>query len=190
MLVATGTRFHLQFRRLLAERQISAPVRRPPIPGIVGSTALSCTDQNRSPGAVSSAENVYKVPGGRKPSTFDKKILLWTGRFKTEAEIPLRISSEMLGAARNKARVKTCYIMICLTIVACFAVIASGKRKFSERFTQKKNNSKKMVLCLCPACLPQDATVEMTAHVTTVWNKAHLSAVCFKPVLCSPFAGC
>ncbi|KFP59563.1 Protein FAM162B, partial [Cariama cristata] len=35
---------------------------------------------------------------------------------------------EMLDRARNKARVKACYIMIALSIVACFAVIASAKK--------------------------------------------------------------
>lgn len=34
----------------------------------------------------------------------------------------------MIDVARNKARVKTCYIMIGLTIIACFAVIVSAKR--------------------------------------------------------------
>lgn len=34
----------------------------------------------------------------------------------------------MLDKARNKARVKACYIMIGLSIVACFAVIASAKK--------------------------------------------------------------
>lgn len=34
----------------------------------------------------------------------------------------------MIDAARNKARVKACYIMIGLTIIACFAVIVSAKR--------------------------------------------------------------
>uniref|UniRef100_A0A8B9VAU3 Family with sequence similarity 162 member B n=1 Tax=Anas zonorhyncha TaxID=75864 RepID=A0A8B9VAU3_9AVES len=63
---------------------------------------------------------------GYKPSKFDRKILLWTGRFKTEEEIPPRIPPEMLDRARNKARVKACYIMIGLSIVACFAVIASA----------------------------------------------------------------
>lgn len=44
---------------------------------------------------------------------------------------------EMLDAARNKARVKACYIMIALTIMACFAVIASDKRAVErhESFT-------------------------------------------------------
>ncbi|XP_075450917.1 protein FAM162B [Ascaphus truei] len=63
-----------------------------------------------------------------KPSTFDKKILMWTGRFKSEEEIPSTISIEMLDAARNKARIKACYIMIGITIIACFAVIVSGKK--------------------------------------------------------------
>uniref|UniRef100_A0A803Y556 Family with sequence similarity 162 member B n=1 Tax=Meleagris gallopavo TaxID=9103 RepID=A0A803Y556_MELGA len=35
---------------------------------------------------------------------------------------------EMLDRARNKARVKACYIMIGLSIVACFTVIASAKK--------------------------------------------------------------
>uniref|UniRef100_A0A663LZS8 Family with sequence similarity 162 member B n=1 Tax=Athene cunicularia TaxID=194338 RepID=A0A663LZS8_ATHCN len=70
----------------------------------------------------------HKVVASYKPSKFDKKILLWTRRFKTEEEIPSRIPPEMLDRARNKARVKACYIMIGLSIVACFAVIASAKK--------------------------------------------------------------
>uniref|UniRef100_A0A8B9EE09 Family with sequence similarity 162 member B n=1 Tax=Anser cygnoides TaxID=8845 RepID=A0A8B9EE09_ANSCY len=72
------------------------------------------------------AEQAHKVVASYKPSKFDRKILLWTGRFKTEEEIPPRIPPEMLDRARNKARVKACYIMIGLSIVACFAVIASA----------------------------------------------------------------
>uniref|UniRef100_A0A8C0UYS9 Family with sequence similarity 162 member B n=1 Tax=Cyanistes caeruleus TaxID=156563 RepID=A0A8C0UYS9_CYACU len=73
-------------------------------------------------------EQAHRVVASYKPSKFDKKILLWTGRFKTEEEIPLRIPPEMLDKARNKARVKACYIMIGLSIIACFAVIASAKK--------------------------------------------------------------
>ncbi|XP_078398367.1 protein FAM162B-like [Cetorhinus maximus] len=73
------------------------------------------------------AHDTQKVPGYR-PTKFDKKILLWSGRFKNEGDIPAIVSFEMLNAARNRARVKTCYIMIGLTIVACFAMIASGKQ--------------------------------------------------------------
>ncbi|XP_040282778.1 protein FAM162B [Bufo bufo] len=62
------------------------------------------------------------------PNSFDKKILKWTGRYKSEDDIPLTIPMEMLVRARNKARIQVCYIMIAITVVACFAVIASGKK--------------------------------------------------------------
>eukprot|EP00079_Xenopus_tropicalis_P016283 XP_004914925.1 PREDICTED: protein FAM162B-like [Xenopus tropicalis] len=68
-----------------------------------------------------------KVPR-HKPTLFDKKILMWTGRFRSEEEIPSTISIETLDRARNKARIKACYIMIGLTIIACFAVVVSGKK--------------------------------------------------------------
>ncbi|CAK6446544.1 unnamed protein product [Pipistrellus nathusii] len=74
------------------------------------------------------AGKVHRVPAEHRPSQFDKKILLWTGRFKAMEDIPPLIPREMIDAARNKARVKACYIMIGLTIIACFAVIASAKR--------------------------------------------------------------
>ncbi|XP_038655541.1 protein FAM162B-like isoform X1 [Scyliorhinus canicula] len=77
--------------------------------------------------AARTVRDTQKVPG-YKPTKFDKRILLWSGRFKNEGDIPAIVSFEMLNAARNKARVKTCYIMIGLTIVACFAMIASGKQ--------------------------------------------------------------
>ncbi|XP_078504633.1 protein FAM162B [Lissotriton helveticus] len=63
-----------------------------------------------------------------RPSRFDKKLLLWTRRFKTEAEIPTTIPIEMLDAARNQARIKACYVMIGVTVIACFAVVVSGKK--------------------------------------------------------------
>ncbi|XP_066035449.1 protein FAM162B [Chamaea fasciata] len=89
--------------------------------------AAAAGDPARSPGTPR-AEQAHRVVASCKPSNFDKKILLWTGRFKTEEEIPLRIPPEMLDKARNKARVKACYIMIGLSIIACFAVIASAKK--------------------------------------------------------------
>ncbi|KAG8510943.1 Protein FAM162B [Galemys pyrenaicus] len=77
---------------------------------------------------VAPAGKTHRVPAEHKPSQFDKKILLWTGRFKAMEEIPPRVPPEMIDAARNRARVKACYIMIGLTIIACFLVIGSAKR--------------------------------------------------------------
>uniref|UniRef100_A0A8C0GRI0 Family with sequence similarity 162 member B n=1 Tax=Chelonoidis abingdonii TaxID=106734 RepID=A0A8C0GRI0_CHEAB len=97
-----------------------------PHPRALASTRGSPLGRVRS-GCLQLCPKMYKVPGNYKPSNFDKKILMWTGRFKTEEEIPSRIPPEMLDIARNKARVKACYLMIGLTIIACFAVIASAE---------------------------------------------------------------
>uniref|UniRef100_A0A8C3M5Y3 Uncharacterized protein n=1 Tax=Geospiza parvula TaxID=87175 RepID=A0A8C3M5Y3_GEOPR len=117
--------------RLRPGRLLSAAPLRLPAPR----GAATAGDPARSPGTTrgkglpgGSGLPAHRVVASCKPSKFDKKILLWTGRFKTEEEIPLRIPPEMLDKARNKARVKACYIMIGLSIIACFAVIASAKK--------------------------------------------------------------
>nr|XP_006991453.2 protein FAM162B [Peromyscus maniculatus bairdii] len=88
----------------------------------------SCSSSSQNPSGSEPTGKVHRIPAQYKPSQFDKKILLWTGRFKSIDEIPPLVPPEMVDAARNKARVKACYIMIGLTIIACFAVIASAKR--------------------------------------------------------------
>ncbi|XP_029452307.1 protein FAM162B isoform X2 [Rhinatrema bivittatum] len=79
------------------------------------------------PSRSAGAQSGGKVPG-YQPSRFDKKVLLWTRRFRAEEDIPATIPMEMLDSARNKARIKACYIMIGISVIACFAMIASGKK--------------------------------------------------------------
>lgn len=69
----------------------------------------------------------FRIPGSR-PSEMDKKILVWSGRFKTPDQIPEFVSYEMIDAARNKVRVKICYIMMAATIGACLVMAILGKR--------------------------------------------------------------
>lgn len=69
----------------------------------------------------------FKLPG-YKPSVLDKKILVWSGRFKTPDQIPDLVSYETLDAARNKIRVKACYIMMAVTIGACLLMVLLGKQ--------------------------------------------------------------
>lgn len=68
----------------------------------------------------------FKLPGYR-PSEMDKKILVWSGRFKSKEQIPELVSFEMIDAARNRVRVKACYVMIALTIVSCIGMVILGK---------------------------------------------------------------
>ncbi|XP_077410516.1 protein FAM162B [Vanacampus margaritifer] len=69
----------------------------------------------------------FKIPGYR-PSKLDQKMLLWSGRYKTVDQIPELVSFETLDAARNKVRVKACYVMMAATIGGCFLMVFLGKR--------------------------------------------------------------
>ncbi|XP_032889327.1 protein FAM162B-like [Amblyraja radiata] len=79
------------------------------------------------PGGRAEGSPSFKIPG-LKPSNFDKKFLLWTGRFKRIEDIPAFVSLETINAARNKMRVKGCFLMVVVSIIGCFATVISGKK--------------------------------------------------------------
>ncbi|XP_041572084.2 protein FAM162A [Taeniopygia guttata] len=79
----------------------------------------------------------------RRPTSFDKKVLVWSGRFKKEEDIPRHISSEVLDTARNIARIKVCYIMIALTVLGCVAIIITGKEAAKKHQTLLRVNAEK-----------------------------------------------
>ncbi|XP_076617400.1 protein FAM162B [Chaetodon auriga] len=84
----------------------------------------------------------FKVPGYR-PSDLDKKFLLWSGRFKTVEQIPEFVSFEMIDAARNKVRVKACYVMMAATIGACLVMVILGKRAAARNESLTSQNMEK-----------------------------------------------
>ncbi|XP_076974272.1 protein FAM162A isoform X2 [Tamandua tetradactyla] len=85
-----------------------------------------CTKPQESPKAPSHSYS-HRVPL-HKPTDWEKKILIWSGRFKKEDEIPETVSFEMLDAAKNKVRVKISYLMIALTVAGCILMIIEGKK--------------------------------------------------------------
>ncbi|XP_056155089.1 protein FAM162B [Lampris incognitus] len=84
----------------------------------------------------------FKIPGYR-PSDMDKKILVWSGRFKTVDQIPELVSFEMLDAAKNKVRVKACYGMMVATIGACLLMVFLGKRAAGRHESLTSQNMEK-----------------------------------------------
>ncbi|XP_073344275.1 protein FAM162B [Pagrus major] len=84
----------------------------------------------------------FRVPG-YKPSAMDRRMLLWSGRFKTADQIPEFVSFEMIDAARNKVRVKTCYVMMAATIMACMVMVIMGKRAAGRHESLTKQNMEK-----------------------------------------------
>lgn len=85
-----------------------------------------CTKSQESPKAPTSTYS-HRVPL-HKPTDWEKKILIWSGRFKSKDQIPETISFEMLDAAKNKVRVKISYIMIALTVAGCIVMVIEGKK--------------------------------------------------------------
>ncbi|XP_068813292.1 protein FAM162B [Struthio camelus] len=96
----------------------------------------------------------------RKPTNFDKKVLVWAGRFKREEEIPALISSEVLDAARNRVRIKVCYVMIALTLLGCLAMVVSGKEAAKRDHTLLRMNIEKKAKWRAEAEKDQEAAVE------------------------------
>ncbi|XP_051543745.1 protein FAM162B [Myxocyprinus asiaticus] len=84
----------------------------------------------------------FKLPGYR-PSDLDRKMLMWSGRFKTKEQIPEFVSFEMIDAARNRVRVKACYVMMGLTILACLAMVVSGKQAVGRHDNLTARNMEK-----------------------------------------------
>ncbi|XP_003464169.1 protein FAM162A [Cavia porcellus] len=85
-----------------------------------------CTKPQESPKAPTSTYS-HRVPLHR-PTDWEKRILLWSGRFKSKDQIPETISFEMLDAAKNKVRVKISYMMIALTVLGCVVMVIEGKQ--------------------------------------------------------------
>ncbi|XP_025040997.1 protein FAM162A isoform X2 [Pelodiscus sinensis] len=76
-------------------------------------------------------QSIFRVPG-HKPTDWEKKVLMWSGRFKKVDDIPETVSFEMIDAARNKLRVKISYLMIALTILGCIVMVIEGKRVHTD----------------------------------------------------------
>ncbi|NXL44906.1 F162B protein, partial [Podilymbus podiceps] len=97
-----------------------------------------------SPSSFKKSLTGYKAfKNDRRPTNFDKKVLVWAGRFKKEENIPEHISSEVLDAARNTVRIKVCYIMIALTLLGCLAMVITGKEAAKRDHTLLRMNIEK-----------------------------------------------
>ncbi|XP_069723558.1 protein FAM162B-like isoform X1 [Phaenicophaeus curvirostris] len=111
--------------------------------------------------ALQTANPGYKaLKNDRRPTNFDKKVLVWAGRFKREEDIPKHISSEVLDAARNRVRIKVCYIMIALTLLGCLAMVITGKEAAKRDHTLLKMNVEKKAKWRAEVEKDQEAAVE------------------------------
>lgn len=84
----------------------------------------------------------FKLPGFR-PSKMDQRMLVWSGRFKTADQIPELVSFEMIDAARNKIRVRTCYVIMAGIIATCLIMVYRGKQAVGRHESLTSQNMAK-----------------------------------------------
>ncbi|NP_001040057.1 protein FAM162A [Bos indicus] len=101
-----------------------------------------CSKPQESPKPPDQHTYSHRVPL-HKPTDWEKKILIWSGRFKKEDEIPETVSFEMLDAAKNKVRVKISYVMIALTVAGCVLMVIEGKKAARRNETLTSLNLEK-----------------------------------------------
>ncbi|XP_044140072.1 protein FAM162A [Bufo gargarizans] len=108
-----------------------------PVPQSLGSRRWQCS---KPEGDTAKSEGPsFKIPGHR-PTNFEKKILIWGGRYKNESEIPEIVSYEMVDSAKSKVRVKFSVLMMLLTIVGCIGMVISGKQAAKQQESLAKMN--------------------------------------------------
>merc|ERR1739845_122315 len=78
--------------------------------------------------------NTIKGPGltDHKINTFERFILVWSGKYKSVEEVPPLVSQATLELARNKARITINLGMGAATLLACLAMVWLGKKDAAE----------------------------------------------------------
>ncbi|XP_077303313.1 protein FAM162B-like [Lithobates pipiens] len=89
---------------------------------------------NQTPGANQSYRNQTK------PTDFDKKVLVWAGRYKRRENVPEYVSVEAIANARGKLRIRICMAMIVGTLTGCLLMVWSGKKAVKEEQTLLQRN--------------------------------------------------
>jgi len=62
------------------------------------------------------------------PTNYEKKLLVWTKRYKSMEEVPQFVPQDVMERARNLFRVYGMIGMMILTFLGCVVMIESGKR--------------------------------------------------------------
>ncbi|XP_056395090.1 protein FAM162B-like [Hyla sarda] len=104
--------------------------------------------QNANPATTSATKNEayagqHLYRNEKKPTDFDKRVLVWAGRYKKQEDIPPYVSWEVISAARSNFRIKICMAMIFGTIFGCILMVRSGKKALQEENTLLHKNTEK-----------------------------------------------
>ncbi|XP_033635126.1 UPF0389 protein CG9231-like [Asterias rubens] len=80
-------------------------------------------------GTSDSSEAVSSTSRKRPPTNFERKIFVWSGKYKTANEVPDQVSEAALNSAKNKFRIYVNIGMGVATLVAAIAMVIIGKSR-------------------------------------------------------------
>uniref|UniRef100_A0A336JZR8 CSON014439 protein n=1 Tax=Culicoides sonorensis TaxID=179676 RepID=A0A336JZR8_CULSO len=97
-----------------------------------------CSSVKPSSGPSSSSDHDLKA--SHKVDNFERKILVWTGKYKSVDEVPKMVSQDTMERARNRMRIKIANYMMAATVVGCLIMVYSGKKAAERGESVSKQN--------------------------------------------------
>ncbi|KAH8410778.1 hypothetical protein KR222_007580 [Zaprionus bogoriensis] len=104
--------------------------------GALGKRACSGLTQR----AFSNTQILRQSIKNHAPNDLEKRFLVWSGKYKSTAEVPSYVSQEVMERCRNKIRIMVANVMIGLTVVGCGIMIYSGKQAAKRGESVTKQN--------------------------------------------------
>ncbi|EAT46495.1 AAEL002350-PA [Aedes aegypti] len=75
-----------------------------------------------------------------RPNDFEKRLLVFTKKYKTTDEIPQYINQDVMERCRNQVRIKIANYMMLATAIGCIIMIISGKKAQERGDSVQKMN--------------------------------------------------
>ncbi|XP_071501168.1 uncharacterized protein [Diadema antillarum] len=81
--------------------------------------------------------------GARATSNFDKRLLVFFGKYKTVGEVPDTVSVHLVNSIRNKFRIYVNIFIGILTMLGCVAMIYRGHQRAGKGETLAEQNMRR-----------------------------------------------
>ncbi|XP_017042346.1 UPF0389 protein CG9231 [Drosophila ficusphila] len=104
---------------------------------MLGKTALIGALVRRSFGTSKVLRETIK---NHEPNNLERRMLVWTGKYKSPAEVPNFVSQDVMERCRNKMRIRLANVMMLFTIVGCAIMVYSGKQAAKRGESVTKSN--------------------------------------------------
>lgn len=106
------------------------------------SSSVEPSKEAPKPATAASGANPAASIGSRThaPNNFEKRLLVFTKKYKSTDEVPPLINQDVMERCRNQVRIKIANYMMLATAIGCIVMIMSGKRAQERGETVQKMN--------------------------------------------------